>query len=310
MVKPNTRFKETANRLMALASEVGAGGALPSETALADRLGVSRTTVRAGLGRLAEAGILAVDGRAKAVKRAPRADEFFPEAETTSTAVLVERAFMAIIERGDFRPGHPVNELDFARRIGTSTSAVREFLMRFSRFRLIEKRPRGGWVLKGVTKSFATELADIREMYEYFSVRAFLELPKEHALWQKLDRLEARHHELAAAIDTRWPEFSDLDDAFHRTIHEASSNRFIHDFYDIISFIFHYHYQWKKQDERRRNASAIAEHLAYIDALRAGDRDRLTMAVSRHLASARTTLMRSVDEAADGPSGLPPSSTP
>lgn len=310
MVKPNTRFKETSNRLMALAAEIGAGGALPSETALADRLGVSRTTIRAGLGRLAESGILAVDGRSKAVMRPPRPDEFFPEAETTSTAMLVERAFMAIIERGDFRAGHPINELDFARRIGTSTSAVREFLLRFSRFRLIEKRPRGGWVLKGVTRSFALELADIREMFEYFSAEAFLALPDDHPLWRKLDRLEARHRELAREIDGRYAEFSELDDAFHRTIHEASSNRFIHDFYDIISFIFHYHYQWNKQDERRRNAIAIEEHLAYIAGLRSGDRTVLKASVSRHLASARMTLLRSVEESADGPANLPSSATP
>jgi hypothetical protein len=34
---------------------------------------------------------------------------------------------------------------------------------------------------------------------------------------------------------------------------------FIVDFYDIISLIFHYHYQWNKVDERVRNRAAILE---------------------------------------------------
>jgi hypothetical protein len=33
-------------------------------------------------------------------------------------------------------------------------------------------------------------------------------------------------------------------------------------FYDIITLIFHYHYQWNKQ-ERQRNEVAIREHLIH-----------------------------------------------
>ena len=48
---------------------------------------------------------------------------------------------------------------------------------------------------------------------------------------------------------------------------ESSPNRFINDFSDIITFIFHYHYQWNKADEKERNKAAIMEHLTYIEAL-------------------------------------------
>ncbi len=37
--------------------------------------------------------------------------------------------------------------------------------------------------------------------------------------------------------------------------------------YDVISMIFHHHYQWNRQNERERNVVAMREHLAYIDAL-------------------------------------------
>ena len=69
-------------------------------------------------------------------------------------------------------------------------------------------------------------------------------------------------------------------------------NRFIDDFYDVITLIFHYHYQWNKRDERQRNEVAIGEHLAYIDALLARDRRRVEQACRAHLASARHTLRR------------------
>jgi DNA-binding GntR family transcriptional regulator len=43
-----------------------------------------------------------------------------------------------------------INELELAREIGVGTSSVREFLIRFSRFGLIEKRPNSHWVLKAL----------------------------------------------------------------------------------------------------------------------------------------------------------------
>jgi DNA-binding GntR family transcriptional regulator len=65
----------------------------------------------------------------------------------------------------------------------------------------------------------------------------------------------------------RYHDFSDLDSRFHRLVNTASPNRFIDGFFDLITLIFHYHYQWNKRDERQRNEIAIREHLAYIDAL-------------------------------------------
>ena len=92
----------------------------------------------------------------------------------------------------------------------------------------------------------------------------------------------------------RYHDFSDLDERFHRLIYDASRNRFIVDFYDVISLIFHYHYQWNKIDERQRNEVAILEHLDYIEALVSRDPGRIEMACKSHLKSARKTLLASI----------------
>ena len=74
-------------------------------------------------------------------------------------------------------------------------------------------------------------------------------------------------------------------------------DEFIDDFSDIITFIFHYHYQWNKRDERIRNEVALHEHLHYLDALFSRDQRRVQEACSLHLASARKTLMASFSPA-------------
>jgi DNA-binding GntR family transcriptional regulator len=293
MSKNNNVYKEAYNRALQLVEETRS---LPSEPELGSRLGVSRTTVRAILARMEETGLIAWNKRDKTVLRAPKEDDFFPEQETDTLAQIIERNFMRRLLAGGAEAGMQINELEMAREIGVGTTSVREFLIRFSRFGLIEKRPNSHWVLKGFTRAFALELTDIREMFELRSAAAFCRLPPDNRAWAELDALEAEHRELRAAIAERFTAFSELDERFHRLVHRASRNRFIVDFYDVIAMIFHYHYQWNKAGERQRNEAALEEHLAYIAALKSRDPARVDAACRKHLDSARRTLLASIPE--------------
>ena len=193
-------------------------------------------------------------------------------------------------------PGMTINELELARRFGVATTGIREFLNRFQRFGLIEKRPNGGWVLYGFTAGFALELFEIREMFEFRSALAFASLPNSSPLWRQIEALREEHLCLLSEIQARYHDFSDLDSRFHRLISAALRNRFIDGFYDIFTLIFHYHYQWNKRDERQRNEVAIREHLAYIDALLSRNAASVRRACKAHLASAKTTLIHSTSQ--------------
>ena len=226
---------------------------LPSEPELGTLLGVSRTTVRTILTRMEETGLIAWNKRDKTVLREPRPDDFFPEEETdTLSRDHRAQSSCARLLAGGAEAGMQINELELAREIGVGTTSVREFLIRFSRFGLIEKRRNSHWVLKGFTRAFALELTEIREMFELRSAAAFAALAagqsglgRSRPIWRTSIALLARD------IATRFNEFSELDERFHRLIHRASRNRFIVDFYDVIAMIFHYHYQWNKAQRAR-----------------------------------------------------------
>jgi DNA-binding GntR family transcriptional regulator len=292
MTKRNTLFKETYNTALGL---LGHGASLPSETELGERLGVSRTTVRAVLSGMAEAGLIDWNRASKRVLRRPGAADYFPVSETDSVAALVERTFMRRVLSSEVAAGDQISEADLARETGVSTSAVREFLIRFSRFGMIEKQRNRHWRLKGLTEDFALELFEVREMFELRSTNSFLRLPDDHPAWDALDRVERDHIALREAMDTRFRDFSEIDDRFHRLIHDSNPNRFILEFYEIISLIFHYHYQWNKNDERERNLVAIEEHLRYIGALKARSQIDAEYLCRKHLASARATLLKSLE---------------
>ncbi|SOC37214.1 GntR family transcriptional regulator [Rhizobium subbaraonis] len=292
MAKQNTVFKDAFNRCLGLLEN---SDSLASEPELGNQLGVSRTTVRAILTRLEEIGLIEWSKRRKAVLRKPSAADYFPTEETDSLSEIIERSFMRRILAGGAEPGMQINELELAREIGTGTTSVREFLIRFSRFGLIEKRPNSHWVLKGFTPEFALELTEVREMFELRSAAAFAHLPNDHPAWAELDAIAALHREILADVDNRYREFSELDEKFHLLVHQASRNRFIVDFYDIIAIVFHYHYQWNKTNARQRNARAMEEHLAYIEALQSRDPAKIEGACRRHLKSARETLLQSIN---------------
>jgi DNA-binding GntR family transcriptional regulator len=291
MARHNTVFKEAYNRCLA---GLNAEKSLPSEPELGERLGISRTTVRAILSRMHESGLINWDKRVKTVLRVPKDCDFFPDEETNSLNDIIEKSFMRRILTGEAEPGAQINEAELAREIGTGTTSVREFLIRFSRFGLIEKRPNSHWILKGFTLDFALELTEVREMFELRSAAAFALLADDHPAWFDLDAIEDEHRTLLDEIDDRYKDFSALDEKFHLLVHRASGNRFVVDFYDVIAFIFHYHYQWNKAFARARNERAIHEHLDYIAALRSRDSQRIEAACRLHLNSARETLLQSV----------------
>jgi DNA-binding GntR family transcriptional regulator len=293
MSRSSIVFKQACNRCLDL---LAVNDSLPSEPDLCQSLGVSRTTVRAVLTHLRAAGLVAWDKRSKPRLREPNVDDYFSAGETDSPAEIIERSFMRRLLAEKVEPGALITEAELAREAGVGITSVREFLIRFGRFGLIEKRPNSRWRFKGFTRDFALELIEIREMFEIRSAFAFMALADDHPAWSALAAIEEEHRAYRRRIATQPATFSELDERFHRLIHNASRNRFIIDFYDIIAMIFHYHYQWNKVGEDDRNIVAVAEHLAYIDALKSRERARLKQACEAHLASARTTLLQSLRE--------------
>jgi DNA-binding GntR family transcriptional regulator len=292
-MKTDAIFKRAFNDALDLVQALKDGDPLPSENALGARLGVSRTTVRKVLANLVARGVASGSGRQRVVCLTGLTPERFPALETVSMAAQVEKRFMEWMSQDDPPPGTIISEVELARTFGVATSGIREFLIRFQRFGLVEKRLSGGWVFKGFTLGFALELFEIREMFELRSALAFAALPEGSPRWHHLEELRQEHLLLQKEIEFRHRDFSDLDSRFHRLINAASPNRFVDGFYDIITLIFHYHYQWNKRDEQQRNEVAIREHLTYIEALYGRNVAMVELACRAHLASAKETLIRS-----------------
>lgn len=293
-MKGNAVFKRSYNRCLDLMSGIEIGAPIGSEIALSQDLEVSRTTVRTVQDALEAAGIIGPERRTRRLLRHPLAADYFAETEAVPPAELAERRFLHWMLGPDCRPGQIVNGLDLARQFGVSNSAIRDCLNRFAHLGLLERQTSGRWQALGLDRDFVTELFDMREIMEVRSVTKFVALPDLHPAWADLDAMEREHRALDREIATRFKEFSELDDRFHRLVGSISSNRFFDNIRGVMSLIFHYHYQWNKRDERERNAVAVQEHLTYIAGLKSRDPDTAIAACQAHLGTARKTLLASL----------------
>ena len=294
MARTNTRFVEAHNKMLTICDKMKIGEILPSENTLSSRLGVSRTVVRKVLAELETQSMIALNGREKTVsRRSTSADR--SEAPPVLLGIdELEGRFLNWVLRMDVPSGTTLNVAQLAKDFSTATHTLQEFFSSLSRFGIVARRPKGGWVLHGFTKEYALELSDFRTMLELHSVRQLVTLPETHDIWGRLDALERDHRDLLDRIDADFHDFSPLDEAFHAAINNVVQNRFANEFQKIISLVFHYHYQWNKSDERTRNENAINEHLQYIDALRSRDLERALEAANRHLRSSKQTLLTSL----------------
>ncbi|WP_353474510.1 GntR family transcriptional regulator [Salipiger sp. H15] len=294
MARSDARFRETYNALLDLCAELAPEDPLPSENALGDRLGVSRTVVRACLQRASEDGLIRWDGRVKTLLRAPLPDDRMLLGNRTEDPETLEKRFLEWILRFDVPAGTPLNVAALSREFGVTPQMLQEFLAGLSRFGLVERRKKGGWLLLGFTAAFAVELSEFRSLLEINAVQQLVTLPGSHPIWPKLDALRADHLALLDRIETDFHAFSPLDERFHATINSVVQNRFVAEFQKVIALIFHYHYMWDKTLERHRNQAAIGEHLALLDALLLRDAAASEQAARRHLLTSKTTLLSSL----------------
>jgi DNA-binding GntR family transcriptional regulator len=290
LARTDERFRKAFNALLDYCGTLKRGDQLPPELALARHLDVSRTVVRSALDRLRGEGIIDWVGRSKSLLRDPRPGDRLVVQSNQISQEELERQFLDWILRSDVPPGTSLNVTELARRFRVPAYGLQEFLASLSRFGLVGRRPRGGWELVGFTREYALELSDFRLMLELNTVSHLVALPDDHAIWNRLDELADEHHRLAADIETRYHDFSPLDERFHSAIGSVVRNRFVAEFQKVITLIFHYHFQWDKTDECERNLRAIGEHLRLIDALRARDEAAAISAARDHLATSKQTL--------------------
>ncbi len=290
MARSDRLFKRCYNETLDF---VAAEQPFATVSELASRLDVSRNTARRIVETLSEKSILDTTTTPWRFPRPIAPTDYFAPQLVQTTDELIEAAFMEMVLSEKLVPNTRINEAALAKEIGVSTSAVREFLLRLSRFEFVRKEPQKSWILAGFTETYAEELHEVRILFEMRSIEKLIALPEEHRFWVVMHRMHREHLEFLDKYEEMYLEFPSLDSSFHKLLNDASNNRFINSFQDAITLIFHYHYRWNKADEKDRNFAAAREHVEIIEALLLRNQELASQALRRHLDSAKYTLKKS-----------------
>ncbi len=294
MARAPTVSRRSVNLLLDhIVTGVAVGDTLPSENRLAQLGEGSRSAVRSAIAHFFERGLIS-GMKERRLLRKPKQADYFDVADLQSGSERVRQVLMDLIYQGDWPPGTEFTEAHLSRAAGVSTISVREFLIGFSRYGLIRKKARGGWRLCAFDRAFAMEVAEVRQMFELAAIERFAILAADDPAFDELGQLIARHEQLGAIMPARHHDFPALDRDFHTFLIGRLDNRFAQGFYDIVSLVFHYHYQWDKGSEKVRNEHAVHEHLAILKALARRDGAAALDAMRAHLSSARNTLLQSI----------------
>ena len=269
---------------------------LPPQAALAEMFNISRTTVRHTLQHLHERGVLDKVEDTYIIVRDPGEDDGFSALAPPidQQAIQFEQTFFNLINQRQLMPGDSFSELQLAQQVKASPVVVREFLLRFMRYDLLEPIKRGHWRMKKFDQRYAENLFELREMLETHALTRFLNLPSQDERWIQARDLLDRHRAMRDTIASNYRHFAALDKEMHTLILSAANNPFFNQSLEIISVIFHSHYQWDEADLKQRNIVALEEHMAILTALISRQDVEALCALHSHLGTAKSSMIRCI----------------
>nr|WP_314263090.1 GntR family transcriptional regulator [uncultured Moellerella sp.] len=268
----------------------------PSQSMLAEMFDISRTTVRHTLEYLIEKKIIEKRDEHFYIIRSPQESDFFETQSGSSDKqiTLFEKAFYQMIQQRELLPGDSFTELQLAKKTNVNSSVVREFLVDFSRYGLIQNIRRGQWDMMKFSHEYAEKLFEFRELLETNALTHFLNLPDGDHRWILAKELLMKHRSLRDTVTINYRELSQLDHELHSLILSGANNPFFTQALEIITVIFHFQYQWDESDLRERNILAIEEHMTILSALISRN-DLVAMnELRRHLDTAKRTMINSI----------------
>lgn len=266
-------------------------GARLGEVALAERLQVSRTPVRAALAHLAQRRLVRPGKRggyfvaeaALAARKAPRPGP-----------TDADRLFLAIAR--DRRAGklpQEVSEGDLIRRYDVTRATVQQVLVRLSEVAAVQRKPGHGW-------RFLPTIWDPKARAESYRLRRIIEpaalLEPDYRLapgW--IDDMREKHLDMLA---TPWSETTsialyEMNAQFHEGLVAGAHNRYLLVAIQQQNRLRRFaNYDWTFGHERV--VVSCREHLRILDHLERGERETAAALMRRHLDAAAKLAIHAV----------------
>jgi DNA-binding GntR family transcriptional regulator len=270
--------------LDAIRVDLLAPGTRLGEVALAARLRVSRTPVRAALSQLARRGLVQRGERGGyfVVEAAPAVRRTAPRSRPTNADRLFAR------DRRAGKLAEDVSEGDLMRRYDVTRATVQQVLVRLSEVAAVQRKPGHGW-------RFLPTISDPEARAESYRFRQIIEPaalmePGYRLAPGWIDEMRQKHRDMLA---TPWSETTsialyEMNAQFHEGLAAGSHNRFLLMAVQQQNRLRRFaNYDWTFGHDRV--VVSCREHLEILDRLEVGDQQAAAALMRQHLDGAQLT---------------------
>jgi len=213
------------------------------------------------------------------------------KAQTTERVRSIAAMLEEEIVLGWLLPRERLVEEELAERLAVKRHVVREALADLERVGLVERIPNRGAVVKLLDPVEVRQIYSVREALETLAAEQIL-LPASALVLEQLRALQQRHASAVEDGDARAAFRANMQ--FHETLFGACGNPHL---VELIQGLAQ-----KVHGARSITAASPAhlhlardEHAAMVDALAAGDRDRLVALCRQHLGLSRDAYIAAVE---------------
>lgn len=289
-----------------LAEQIG-DGALPAgthltESAVAERFGISRAPARRALAELERSGLaVKAAGRGYAIRASLSAAVPPPVSPRQAETRLLSRAsweriydevedqIIGRISLADWR----VNEAEMARYYGVSRTVARDVVGRLQQRGLVLKDERSRWYAPALTPQHVGELYELRSILEPIALKkAVPNLPADFLVGVRTHLEDAIAHADAlegATLDR-------LEEELHIALLEHCGNRaLMQAIAQPQSLLIAHHFLYRWTPRLFNTEPFLPEHMAIVEHLEACDPAKAALALENHLKVSRERALARID---------------
>jgi len=211
--------------------------------------------------------------------------------KTVSTSVT-DRLRQGIID-GDFKAGEHITIKTIVKRYGVSEMPVREAFQCLKGEGLLELIQYKGARVLSIDVKDAGDIYDIRRVLELLILSEVVKKNYDEVFLRELERINGQT-DFSKGKEEINCHYQDVNNEFHYFMFSLSGNKRAKDIYAFYSSLFKA-LKKKYPNEIEDMKAASAEHLEFIDALRAHDERKLEVLVNRHAGRAKNALLKKME---------------
>lgn len=197
---------------------------------------------------------------------------------------LSERAYKEIrrkIVTLALPPGAVIDEAALQEELGVGRTPIREALIRLSQEQLVNVVPRRGTFVTNIGIADLQQLSELRIELEGLAARLAAQRGTDHH-WQRMEGVLSSAPLREDGPGTETDLLMSIDQTCHEIIYEAAENRFLEDTLNTL-YALSLRLWYFSLHKIGGVPDAVRDHLAIMHALQAGDAEKASRLMRRHI---------------------------